>query len=483
MNTENSSEIAVREMELLLESQREAFIREGAVSAETRIARLNTAIDILIDNKDRIVEVMSEDFGNRSRHQSLMSDLYSTIEGLKHNRKGVNKWMRASKRPVQMPLNLFGARARVEYQPKGVVGILGTWNFPINTVFAPLGGVLAAGNRAVLKFSEITPGTAALMEELVERYFERDVVACISGGPAVGAAFSSLEFDHLVFTGAGSIGKHVMRAAAENLTPVTLELGGKSPVIIARDADLKETAVRIMTGKALNGGQVCLSPDYLFVPEEQLETFLGHAREYTAEAFPTLRDNPDFTSVVNERHRERLLGYLEDAAAKGARIEELNAANEDFSQQDVTHKIPFTLVVNPTDDMKIMQEEIFGPLIAVKPYKDVDDCIAYINAHDRPLGLYIFSGDKAVQNHILDNTLSGGVTINDVMGHPSCEDLPFGGIGPSGLGHYRGYEGFKEFSHARAVYTQTKINLQRLGGMMPPYTKKCEDTLDGMIKK
>ena len=201
------------------------------------------------------------------------------------------------------------------------------------------------------------------------------------------------------------------------------------------------------------------------------------------EQIQALRDNPDFTSVVNERHRERLLGYLEDAAAKGARIEELNAANEDFSQQDVTHKIPFTLVVNPTDDMKIMQEEIFGPLIAVKPYKDVDDCIAYINAHDRPLGLYIFSGDKAVQNHILDNTLSGGVTINDVMGHPSCEDLPFGGIGPSGLGHYRGYEGFKEFSHARAVYTQTKINLQRLGGMMPPYTKKCEDTLDGMIKK
>jgi coniferyl-aldehyde dehydrogenase len=470
-------------MQALLDSQRNAFIAEGPVSAEARIARINKAIDLIFDNKDQIVSALSQDFGNRSDHQSLMSDIFSTLEALKFNKKHLKQWMKTEKRKVGLPFSLFGSSARVEYQPKGVVGILGTWNFPVNTVFSPLAGILAAGNRAIIKFSEVTPATAALMESLVAQYFDSTEVACVSGGPEAGAAFSSLPFDHLIFTGAGSIGKHVMRAAAEHLTPVTLELGGKSPVIIGNDAELKETATRILSGKALNMGQVCLSPDYVFVPEQHLEAFIEHTTAWVTEMFPTMLNNPDYTSVINARHYQRLLGYLEDAKAHGGDVREINPANENFSQQQGTHKIPLTLVVNPSDDMKVMQEEIFGPIICIKTYRNVEECIHYINANPRPLGLYIFSNDTGLQNTILQNTLSGGVSINDVIVHVSCENLPFGGIGPSGMGNYHGFDGFKTFSHARAIYKQSKINLQKLGGMLPPYGEKCEKTLASMIKK
>lgn len=483
MNAQQPINTTPAELLAALQRQRDAFIKEGPVSAETRIARLDMAIELIFDNKDALVAALSEDFGHRCKQQSLMSDIYATIEGLKFNKKHLRKWMKTSKRPVGMPFSLFGTKARVEYQPIGVVGILGTWNFPVNTVFSPLAGALAAGNRAVIKCSEVTPVTGALLEKLIAQYFEPEIVTCVSGGPEVGAAFSGMPFDHIVFTGAGSIGKHVMRAAAENLTPVTLELGGKSPVIIGRDADLLETATRIMTGKALNVGQVCLSPDYLMVAEEQLDTFLGHATDWATEMFPTIIDNPDYSSVINERHYQRLLGYIEDAKAFNGDIREINPANEDFSQQQGTHKIPFTLIINPSDEMKIMQEEIFGPLIAVKTYKEIGDCVDYINANPRPLGLYIFTNDKATERQILDHTLSGGVTINDVIVHVSCENLPFGGVGPSGMGNYHGFDGFQTFSHARSIYKQSKINLQKLGGMIPPYGEKCDKTLESMIKK
>ena len=484
MNAPQPINTTPAEMQALLERQRSDFINEGHVSAETRIARLDKAIDLIFDNKDQLVEALSKDFGNRSNHQSLMSDIFSTLEALKFNKKHLRGWMKTDKRKVGMPFSLFGTKARVEYQPLGVVGILGTWNFPINTIFSPLAGILAAGNRALIKASEVTPTTADLLADLIPKYFDENVVAIVTGGPEVGAAFSSLPLDHIIFTGAGSIGKHVMRAAAENLTPVTLELGGKSPVIVARDADLKETATRILSGKALNVGQVCLSPDYIFVPEESLETFMGHATEFITEMFPTMRDNPDYSSVVNKRHYERLLSYLEDAKAFNGDVREVNPGSEDFSQQqEGLHKIPFTFVVNPTEEMKIMQEEIFGPLIAVKTYKEVDECINYINAHPRPLGLYMFTNDTSLQNKILEKTLSGGVTINDVLVHVSCENLPFGGVGPSGMGGYHGFDGFKTFSHARSIYKQSKINLQKLGGMLPPYGEKCDKTLNSMIKK
>ncbi|MBW2546786.1 MAG: coniferyl aldehyde dehydrogenase [Deltaproteobacteria bacterium] len=469
-------------MKALLQKQRDAFVAEGFVSAEARVDRLDRAISLLHDNRDAIADALDQDFGNRSRHQTLM-ELYATLESLKHAKKRVRRWMKRDKRKVPLPLALVGAKARVEYQPKGVVGILGTWNFPINTTFSPLAGALAAGNRVIIKLSEVAPATAARIADLVARAFDETEVACVTGGPEVGAAFSSLPFDHLCFTGSPAVGKLVMRAASENLTPVTLELGGKSPVIIARDADLEDAAVRIMTGKALNSGQACLGPDYIMVAEDQLEDFVRHATKWTSEMFPTLLDNVDCCSVINERHLERLRSYVEEARSAGVDVREINPTGEQFSGQEGAYKIPFTFVVDAGDDLKIMQEEIFGPLLVIKTYERLEECIAYINAHPRPLGLYIFSRDKATQRQLLDHTVSGGVCINDVMLHASIEDLPFGGVGNSGMGHYRGFNGFKSFSHARAVFKQSRLNLQRLSGTVPPYGDRADKALAHIIRK
>ncbi len=470
-------------MKALLEKQRTAFVAEGFVSAETRLDRLDRALSLLYDSQGQIADAIEQDFGNRSRHQSLMSDVYATMESLKYAKKHVRRWMKGEKRQAGMPHLLFGAKARVEYRPKGVVGILGTWNFPINTLFSPLAGALAAGNRVMLKFSEVSPVTAALMERLVASRFDDKEIACVSGGPDVAADFCSLPFDHLCFTGSANIGKLVMRAAAENLTPVTLELGGKSPVIIARDANLEEAAVRIMTGKALNSGQACLGPDYIMVAEDQLEDFIRHATQWTSQMFPTVRDNPDCCSVIHERHYRRLRSYLEEAESAGVEVRAINPAGEDFSGQEGAYKIPFTFVLNPGDELKMMQEEIFGPLVPIKTYSALEECTAYINAHPRPLGLYIFSQDRATQRRLLDDTMSGGACINDVMVHASIEDLPFGGVGSSGIGAYRGFDGFRTFSHPRAVYKQGWLNLQRLSGMVPPYGERSDKVLERIIRK
>ena len=470
-------------MKALLEKQRAAFIAEGPASAETRLDRLERALCILHDNQNEIADTIDEDFGNRSRHQSLMTDIYATMESLKFAKKHVRHWMKGEKRRAGMPHLLFGAKAKVEYQPKGVVGIIGTWNFPINTTFSPLAGALAAGNRVMFKFSEGAPATAALLERLIANSFDETEIGCVSGGPDVAAAFCSLPLDHLCFTGSPNVGKLVMAAAAENLTPVTLELGGKSPVIVARDAKLEDAAIRIMIGKALNSGQACLGPDYIMVAAEQLEDFIRYATDWTTQMFPALLDNPDCCSVINERHYRRLLSYVEEAKAAGADVREINPAGEDFRGQEGAYKVPFTFVVNPGDELKIMQEEIFGPLLPIKTYETLEECTSYINAHARPLGLYLFSPSPATQREILDHTVSGGVCINDVMFHASCEDLPFGGVGMSGIGAYRGFDGFKTFSHPRGVYKQGWLNLQRLSGTVPPYGDRADKVLQGMTRK
>ena len=469
-------------MEALLQKQREAFVAEGPVSVDVRTDRLERAIALLYDHQDAIADALDRDFGNRSRHQTLM-EVYAALESLKHAKKHVRRWMKHDGRRVPMPLPLLGARARIEYQPKGVVGILGTWNFPLSTTFSPLAGVLAAGNRTMIKFSELSPATADCMRDLVSSAFDETEVACVTGGPEVGAAFSSLPFDHLCFTGSPSVGKLVMRAAAENLTPVTLELGGKSPVIIARDADLENAAVRIMTGKALNSGQACLGPDYVMVANEQLEEFIQLATEWTSEMFPALLGNVDCCSVINERHFNRLRSYLAEAASAGVAVRQVNPAGESFEGQEGAYKIPFTFLINPGEDLKVMQEEIFGPLIVIKTYERLEECSAYINAHPRPLGLYIFSESEATQRELLDHTISGGACINEVMFHSSIEDLPFGGVGNSGIGHYRGLHGFKAFSHPRAVYKQSRLNIQRLSGMVPPYGDRANKVLARIIRK
>lgn len=473
-----SAGAAIRE---LVDRQRAAHIREGAPSIERRIEWIDKAIALLVDNQKEIADAISADFGHRSVEQSLLTDVMGSLGPLKQAKSHIKDWVKPEKRKPLFPLGLFGAKARVEYQPKGVIGVISPWNFPINLTFAPLAGIFAAGNRTIIKPSEYTPVTSELMARMFREAYDETEVAVVTGGPAVGEAFSRQPFDHLLFTGATSIAHHVMRAASENLVPLTLELGGKSPVIVSNSAKMEDAAAKIMTGKTMNAGQICLAPDYVFVPENKVDSFVSAAEKSVTKMYPTLKDNPDYTSVINQRHFDRLNSYIDDAKEKGARIVEINPANEDFSQQ-AHHKIPPTLVIDPTEDMKIMQEEIFGPLMPVKTYKESDETIDYINAHDRPLGLYYFGEDKAEEEKVLNRTTSGGVTVNDVIMHVSMEDLPFGGVGPSGMGSYHGIDGFREFSHAKAIYTQAKAGF--VAEMFrPPYGKKTAKRIASQLKK
>ncbi|MDE2486448.1 MAG: coniferyl aldehyde dehydrogenase [Alphaproteobacteria bacterium] len=471
------------DMQGVLARQKAAHLRDGAPSAQQRIDRIDRCIQLLIDHRKGIEEALNEDFGSRSKEATAFTDVAGSIGPLKHAREHLAKWMRPEKRKTSPALlGLFGAKAEVRFQPKGVVGVISPWNFPVNLTFTPLAGILAAGNRAMIKPSEYTPATSELMKTMFSSVFSEEEIAVVTGGPEVGEAFAHLPFDHLIFTGATSIARHVMRAAAENLVPVTLELGGKSPVILGKGADVSTAAARIMNGKTLNAGQICLAPDYVMAPAGQVDGFVAAAQASVAKMFPTIKDNPDYTAIVAQRHYERIRGYLDDAKAKGARIVELNPAGEDFSQQE-HRKIPPTLVLEPTPDMKVMQEEIFGPVLPVKSYRSVEEAIEFVNGRDRPLGLYYFGDDEAERETVLAHTTSGGVTVNDVIFHVAQEDLPFGGIGPSGMGSYHGEDGFREFSHRKAIYTQLKKDIGPLTALRPPYGAGIRKYLDGQMKR
>jgi coniferyl-aldehyde dehydrogenase len=474
-------ETSEEEIRRIIEVQKKAHIKEGPMSAERRIDLIDRTIALLVENSERMVEALMADFGNRSPEGTLATDVGGTIGALKHSRKHVRKWMKASKRNSMFPLGFLGASTRVEYQALGCVGNVVPWNFPFNLCFGPMGSIFASGNRTIIKPSEYTVQSALLTKELCEKYFSEDEVAVVLGGPETGATFSRMPFDHLLFTGATPIASHIMRGAAENLVPVTLELGGKSPVIVSDTADMTKTAARVMTGKTLNAGQICLAPDYVMVPEGKVDDFVSEATKSVTTMFPSLKDNQDYTSIVNQRHYDRLQGYLEDAREKGAKIVEINPSDEDFSQQE-HHKIPPTIIMDPTEDMKVMQEEIFGPILPVKSYKEVDDAIGYVNDHDRPLGLYYFGDDSQEENRVINSTTSGGVSVNDVITHIMQDDAPFGGVGPSGTGSYHGYEGFVNFSHAKTVFRQSPFEFAA-GALRPPYGGKTRKMLAGIIKK
>ncbi|THD82583.1 MAG: coniferyl aldehyde dehydrogenase [Phenylobacterium sp.] len=472
----------VARMAAVLRSQKAANIAEGAPSAELRIDRLSRCIGLLIKYEQEIIRALNSDFGNRAAEVSGVTDIAGSIGPLKHAKTHLKAWMKPEKRKTTPALlGFLGAKAEVRYQPKGVVGVISPWNFPVNLTFTPLAGVLAAGNRAMIKPSEYTPATSELMARMFAETFSDDEIAVFPGGPEVGQAFAELAFDHLIFTGATAIARHVMKAAAQNLVPLTLELGGKSPVILGRSADYATSAARIMAGKTLNAGQICLAPDYVLAPADKLSTFVSEAKSAVGAMFPTIKDNPDYTAVIAERHFERIKGYVDDARAKGAEIIEINPADEDFSQQE-HRKIPPTLIINPTDEMKVMQEEIFGPVLPVVTYKTMDEAIAYVNGHDRPLGLYYFGQDDAEQEQVLSRTTSGGVTVNDVVFHVAQEELPFGGVGPSGMGSYHGQDGFKEFSHKKAIYKQLKTDLGPMKALRPPYGEGVRKYIASQLK-
>ncbi|MCY1280206.1 Coniferyl aldehyde dehydrogenase [compost metagenome] len=456
----------------ILDKQRAAFLAVEPFTAEQRMELIDRAIGLLVDHEQDIVDAVAADFGHRSKDFSRVTEVLSPLATLKQTKAQLAEWMQPE------PRHTDRGEAWVQYQPLGVIGIVSPWNFPVNLAFGGLAGALAAGNRVMLKPSEFTPRTSELMARLIRSVYAEEEVAVITGGAEVGQAFCSQPFDHLLFTGATSVGKHVLRAAADNLVPVTLELGGKSPTIISRSADFKAAVTKIIAGKAHNAGQICLAPDYVFVPEEMAEEFVATAKAVLAGYFPSLKDNPDYTSVINARHFQRLQGYLAEAREAGVELIELNPAGEDFAGQ-AHHKIAPTLLRNPGDELKVMQDEIFGPLLPFKTYRDIREVVAYINAHPRPLGLYYFGSDAGEQAFVLNRTTSGGVTLNDVIKHVGVESLPFGGVGPSGMGAYHGRDGFKTFSHAKAVFRPAEgPDLMR-----PPFVEQVRQIVGSLISR
>jgi coniferyl-aldehyde dehydrogenase len=361
----------------------------------------------------------------------------------------------------------------VVYQPLGVVGVIVPWNYPLYLAFGPLIGALAAGNRVMIKMSESTPATSQLVKDLLAKVFPEDLVAVVLGEAEVGQAFSRQPFDHLLFTGATSIGKHVMRAAAENLVPVTLELGGKSPAIVSAEVPLDDAAERIAFGKTMNAGQTCVAPDYVLVPQDRVEGFVAAYRAAVQRFYPKLENNADYTAIINERQLGRLKGYISDAEAKGAQLVPLFPG-------DQGRRLAHSLVLNVSDEMKLMQEEIFGPLLPVVPYDTLQQAIAFINQRERPLALYWFGRERRNCTKVLHSTISGGVTINDALWHAAQENLPFGGVGASGTGANHGEHGFLAFSKQKPIYRQARLN--GFGLFRPPYGRVF-DTLAGFLKR
>ncbi|MBT2375339.1 coniferyl aldehyde dehydrogenase [Pseudomonas fluorescens] len=454
----------IHRMHYILDRQRLAQIRGGAPDAALRIDRLDRAIRLLVEHAPEIAWTLREDFGHRSFEATLVTDVAASIDQLKYAKRQVHRWMRRERRRVSpAALALLGARAWVDYQPKGVVGLISTWNFPFNVTFAPLAGMLAAGNRVMIKPSEFAPRSSELLHRIVAEAFDESEIAVITGGPDVGCAFSALPFDHMLFTGGASTARHVMRAASEHLVPVTLELGGKSPAIIGREANLDLAATRIIFGKTLNAGQVCVAPDYALVPKDRVGAFVDALARATKRMFPSLQDNDDYTSIINDHHHARLLELLDDARDKGATLRWLHADHKALDGR----RIAPVVILDADDGMAVMQDEIFGPLLPVLPYDGIEDAIARVNAQGRPLALYYFGENREEQERVLSRIVAGGVTINDTLMHLAMCDLPFGGIGPSGMGAYHGFDGFRTFSHARGAYRQACLDVGRL--LRPPY--------------
>lgn len=460
------------ELRRVFQAQKQAFEKNSHPTADQRIEHLKKIDQALRLWQDKLAAAVSEDFGHRSADEFKMAELLYTLEGLKYCRKHVRSWMREEKR--HLGLLLQPGKAKVVYQPLGVVGIIVPWNYPVFLSCGPLMYALAAGNRVMIKMSGFTPRMAEVFKEMIASIFAEDHVAVITGRGEVSQEFPKLPFDQITFTGSTNVGRIVMEEASKNLTPVLLELGGKSPVIVHESFPVKDTAERLAFGKCWNAGQTCVAPDHLYLPAGQTDAFVKEFRSVVSEMYPTMLNNPDFTSVVNEKQYRRLQNYLDDARAKGARIIEINPANESFAD---TRKMPITVVTGITPDMQLMQNEIFGPVLPVLEYSDLDKVLAGINAGQKPLALYYFDYNSKRADHVIYNTRSGGVTVNDVMMHVGADDLPFGGAGGSGMGRYHGREGFITMSNTKGVLVKTKLYLLRM--LFPPFNKP----IHGWVKK
>jgi coniferyl-aldehyde dehydrogenase len=465
------SSTPVAELDRLFALQRAAFARERYPDFATRRDRLARLKALVSDNEARFAAAVDRDFGDRSEHETRLAELYVVAAEIADAQAHLARWMRTER--VATPLHLMPGRARIERQPIGVAGIISPWNYPVQLALAPALGALAAGNRVLLKPSELTPATADLLRELVAARFAEDEFAVVVGNAELGQAFSRLPFDHLFFTGSTAVGRHVARAAADNLTPVTLELGGKSPALFAADADLALTAPRLMSGKLLNAGQTCIAPDYALVPAGRAGALVEALQTAAAKLYPSFETNPDYTAIVNERHYVRLCALVDDARAKGARIVTLNPANE--APDPKTRKLLPALILDVDETMAVMQEEIFGPLLPIETYGTLDDAVAKINRRPHPLAFYYFGREGMDSGKVLRQTLAGGVTVNDTLWHFAHKNLPFGGVGASGAGAYHGEASFLTFTHRKPVFAQSRFAAARL--LYPPYGKVFEQIL------
>jgi len=452
MNSATQSETSIRQ---LLDRQAAAFRVAPYPSAKERRASLTCLLKTILQYQDELATAIDHDFGGRSRDEVLFSEIYVAVNAVRHARSHVKEWMQPRRRHVGWPLQ--PAEAWVLPQPLGVIGIIVPWNYPIFLSMAPLAGALAAGNRVMLKPSEFTPKTSALMEAMIASAFPPDLVTVVTGDADAGRAFSALPFDHLLFTGSTGVGHAVMQAASEHLTPVTLELGGKSPAIVAEDANLARAAADIAYGKLLNSGQTCIAPDYVLVAENLLRPFIAAYERSVRDYYP----DAGYTSIINEKHFDRLHQCFDEAQARG--VETISIGPPPSAPRSMVPSI----LVNPPDDLRIMREEIFGPILPVKTFAAIGDALRYINDRPRPLALYLFAHHRRTIDRVLHETISGGVCINDTLLHIAAEDLPFGGVGPSGMGHYHGREGFDTFSKLKPVFRRRWIGLGR--SLRPPY--------------
>lgn len=439
----------------ILARQREAFMNDGAPTLAQRRADLRKFKAALIKHRQQIQDAISADFGHRSPHETAIAELVGVIEGIRYLDRNLRKFMRPSRRHVA--LHMRQGKARVEYQPLGVVGIISPWNYPINLALMPVVTAIAAGNRVMLKPSKITPATNEVMTRMLGDIFPAEQVAVVDND---GIAFSKLAFDHLVFTGSTKVGRAVMNAASENLVPVTLELGGKSPVIVRKGYPLEKAAARIVFGKLFSAGQTCIAPDYALVHQSDISDFIKSYDNSVRAAYPDGPTSSDYTSIINDQQYAMLQGLLNDARAHGAQVIEVGNKPHDAAMRP--HTLAPTIVIGVTDDMRIAHEEIFGPILPIIPYLSIEDSIAYVNKRPRPLALYYFGGEDENRRKVLDHTISGNVTINGTFSHIAQDDLPFGGVGDSGMGAYHGVEGFRTLSHAKGIFEQGRWNVMDL---------------------
>lgn len=438
---------------------RDGYGEERFPSLKQRVSRLSRLKALLVENEEALCTALSTDFGYRSVDQSSFAEITTTIKSVNYALKNVKFWMQASRRTPDLSLRMSGAKTATQAFPKGVVGIVSPWNFPINLALSPLVSVLAAGNRALIKPSEFTPASSALLAELVAKYFEKTEVAVVCGEAELAQQFVTLPFDHLIYTGGETVARHIMAAAAVNLVPLTLELGGKSPVIVSESANLKKTAQRIAFGKYFNAGQICIAPDYLMIAPERLDEFLNCLKDAVA-AMNANADSVDSVTVINDRHRQRLADLVTESAEQGARV-------ESFGEESGAQPYKLNVVIDAPESTKISCDEIFGPLLLIKTIGSLDAQLAEIRKGGHPLVIYYFGNNESEFNTVAEQTSSGALVKNEVIFQYANDDLPFGGVGRSGMGKYRGLDGFNEFSHTRAIFKSGWLDIS--GWVTPPY--------------